>query len=322
MSDVRRWSDDHPGHFPITVILDKKQGFSENGHGRAPHDLDALVSSVLGGKLFTPRDLKRFSGKSGGLRAAVGQSGWPTVSSLSGRVILVLNGSRNEWLNRYANSRKDNAKIFISPATNGQNDISGTVSGMNSKASSYVVMNNMSSSNKKWSREVIKHKHIGRVWGNDNQTFNQQLAHGSNISAYYKFKSQKDSDGYRIRPFAKSNASSMFVGYSENNLKGNIVCTFNISHALTMNFKKTKVCENDEIRSVSLLNIKQGKVVELYDNPDRKTNDDYIIIRSRRNNSGWVNLNSLEQHQYNSRVNVTFYHDNGLNGKVSSIKVR
>ena len=322
LNDVRRWSDDHPGHFPITIILDKKQGFSDRGRGREPSDLDSLVSNVLGSKLYTPKDLKHFTGKNGGLRHAVSQAGWPTTLSLSGKIILVLNGSRNEWLNHYANARKDNAKIFISPATNGQNDITGTVSGMNSTASSYVVMNNMSSSNKKWSREVLKNNHIGRVWGNDGQKFEQQIAHGSNISAYYKYKTTKDTDGYRIRPFVSQQAETMFVGYSENNLKGNIVCTFNISRSLTMNFKKSDVCENDEIRSVSLLNMKRGRLVELYDSPSSSTNDDFIIIRSRTNDSRWININNLEQNQYNSRVNATFYRDNGLNGKVSSIKVK
>ena len=321
LNDVRRWSDDNPDHFPVTIILDKKQGFSDGGHGREPHDLDNLVNNVFGSKLYTPSMLKQFTGRGGSLRDAVAQSGWPTASSLSGKIVLVLNGTANEWLNEYANARRDNAKIFISPATNGQNDITGTVSGMNGTASGYVVMNNMSSSDRRWSRKVVEQNHIGRVWGNDGQSFDQQLANGSNISAYYNYGGQRDTDGYRVRPFASSKAATMFVGYSGDDLDGNIVCSFDISHAQTINFKDRDICENDEIRSVSLLNMRTGKQVELYDSPSRSTNDDYITIYSRQNNQGWVDIDDLERSQYNSKVNVTFYDDNGLSGKVSSIKV-
>lgn len=321
LNDVRRWSNDNPDHFPITIILDKKQGFSDEGDGREPHDLDNLVSNIFGSKLYTLSQLKQFTGRGGSLRDAVAQSGWPTASALAGKVILVLNGSANEWLSEYANARRDNAKIFISPATNGQNDITGTVSGMNGVASGYVVMNNMSSSNRKWSRKVVEQNHIGRVWGNDGQSFDQQLANGSNISAYYDYTSNKDTDSYRVRPFASSKAATMFVGYSGDDLEGNIVCSFDISGSQTINFKSKDICENDEIRSVSLLNMSTGKQVELYDSPDRSTNDDYIRIYSRQNNMGWVDIGDLEKSQYNSKVNVTFYRDNGLSGKVSSIKV-
>ncbi|WP_191974387.1 Ca2+-dependent phosphoinositide-specific phospholipase C [Pseudomonas protegens] len=61
LNDVKNWSENHPGHFPITVILDKKQGWSKESSGRTPKDFDELVTRVFQGKLYTPRTWPRTS---------------------------------------------------------------------------------------------------------------------------------------------------------------------------------------------------------------------------------------------------------------------
>ncbi|MGY0216627.1 Ca2+-dependent phosphoinositide-specific phospholipase C [Endozoicomonadaceae bacterium StTr2] len=201
LSDVKQWSDNHPGHFPVTIILDKKQGWSGSGDQRTPTDLDNLVSRVLGSKLFTPYDLKVFTGQGGSLRDAVAQRGWPAASALQGKIILVLNGHRNQTLKDYANERRLSGKIFISPETNDQGDITGKVGGMDDSSSAYVVMNNMSSGEKNWSDNVKAKNHIGRVWGNDGESFYNQLSRDTHLSAYYDYHDQTSAAGYRIRPF-------------------------------------------------------------------------------------------------------------------------
>ena len=199
LKDVKYWSDNHPGHFPVTIILDKKQGWSGKNEKRRPRDLDTLVSRVFGNKIFTPSNLKSF-GRGGSLRESVAASGWPTARALQGRVILVLNGHRNQTLRDYVKERKYTSKIFVSPETNDQNDITGKVGGMDSSTSSFVVMNNMSKGDKNWSDDVYRQKHIGRVWGNDGQSFSNQISRKTHLSAYYNYYNQ-GAAGYRIRPF-------------------------------------------------------------------------------------------------------------------------
>ncbi|WP_202908053.1 hypothetical protein [Pseudomonas chlororaphis] len=55
LNDIKLWSDSHPGHFPITLILDKKQGWSKESSGRTPKDFDDLVSRIFQGKLYPGR---------------------------------------------------------------------------------------------------------------------------------------------------------------------------------------------------------------------------------------------------------------------------
>ncbi|MBC2654126.1 hypothetical protein H7A76_01605 [Pseudomonas sp. MSSRFD41] len=201
LNDIKHWSDGHPGHFPITVILDKKQGWSKASSGRTPQDFDDLVSRIFQGKLYTPQELASHIGSSAGaLQSNLKGKSWPTASQLQGKVLLVLNHSENQKLSQYAEARTSSAKVFISPLTNGQNDVSGEVSGMSAQSSGYVAMNNMGKGDKKWATQAFAYSHIGRVWGDDGVSFAQHIAEQINLSAYYKFAEQ-GAGGFRIRPF-------------------------------------------------------------------------------------------------------------------------
>lgn len=202
LNDIKLWSDSHPGHFPITLILDKKQGWSKESSGRTPKDFDDLVSRIFQGKLYTPGDLAQHLGVSSStLQGSLKGKSWPTASQLQGKVLLVLNHSENQKLSQYAEARTTSAKVFISPVTNGQNDVSGEVSGMSRTSSGYVAMNNMGKGDKQWAAQAFAYSHIGRVWGDDGVSFTQHIAEKVNLSAYYKFAEAKDGNGYRIRPF-------------------------------------------------------------------------------------------------------------------------
>lgn len=202
LNDIKKWSDSHPGHFPITVILDKKQGWSKESSGRTANDFDNLVGEVFQDKLYTPGNLAQHIGAStGALQGSLKGKSWPTASQLQGKVLLVLNHSENQKLSQYAEARTSSAKVFISPVTNGQNDVSGEVSGMSKQSSGYVAMNNMGKGDKKWAAQAFAYSHIGRVWGDDGVSFAQHIQEKVNLSAYYKFAEAKDGNGYRIRPF-------------------------------------------------------------------------------------------------------------------------
>ncbi|KPC53825.1 Ca2+-dependent phosphoinositide-specific phospholipase C [Amantichitinum ursilacus] len=201
LNDIKAWSDANAGHFPITVILDKKQGWSKASSQRTPADLDELVGNIFGNALFTPADLANYVGSSKALQTDIAGKTWPTPNVLAGKILLVLNHTENQRLSEYAEARGANAKIFISPVTNGQNDINGTVSGMSAQASAWVAMNNMSNGDKAWAVQTNAAGHLGRVYGDDGVSFTQHIGEQIHLSAYYDFASNKDGNGYRIRPF-------------------------------------------------------------------------------------------------------------------------
>ena len=77
---VVNWSDDNPGHAPITVLLDSKDNLRDN---LSPDEgnlgrLNAMLRSVIGAKMYW----------------ASGFRGWAQVSDLSDKIIIVLSGDR------------------------------------------------------------------------------------------------------------------------------------------------------------------------------------------------------------------------------------
>jgi len=89
------WSDRHPGHVPIFVLVEPKTQTVVLDPTLLPWDaaavdrLDAEVRSVLGAKdLLVPDQVR---GRSPTLRDAVVGRGWPTLRTARGRIALVLN---------------------------------------------------------------------------------------------------------------------------------------------------------------------------------------------------------------------------------------
>ncbi|GHE68086.1 lipoprotein [Streptomyces longispororuber] len=86
LADLRAWHDAHPGHRPVLLKIELKDGFQAR-HGRGPADLDALLRTGLGDALYRPGDLA-----TGGqtLDAAVRAKGWPGRSALAGKFVVEL----------------------------------------------------------------------------------------------------------------------------------------------------------------------------------------------------------------------------------------
>ncbi len=94
---TRRWSEAHPGHVPIFILIEPKNDdidftidptlrrFDPAGVDR----LDAAVRSALGRQLITPDSVR---GTAKTLRGAVlGRRGWPPLSKTRGKVLVALN---------------------------------------------------------------------------------------------------------------------------------------------------------------------------------------------------------------------------------------
>ncbi len=95
LSVLGAWSNRHPGHVPIFVLIEPKTQTLVFDSTLVPWDaaaverLDAQVRSVLGPKdLLVPDQVR---GRSRTLRDAVVGRGWPTLRATRGRIALVLN---------------------------------------------------------------------------------------------------------------------------------------------------------------------------------------------------------------------------------------
>ncbi|MDN3295256.1 phosphatidylinositol-specific phospholipase C domain-containing protein [Streptomyces ficellus] len=86
LADIRAWHDAHPGHRPILLKIELKDGFQSKS-GRGPAALDALLTARLGDALFRPADLAR--GRAD-LDTAVRADGWPARSAMAGKFVVEL----------------------------------------------------------------------------------------------------------------------------------------------------------------------------------------------------------------------------------------
>ncbi|MEV4435812.1 phosphatidylinositol-specific phospholipase C domain-containing protein [Streptomyces sp. NPDC049585] len=86
LADIRAWHDAHPGHRPVLLKVEMKDGFNANS-GRGPAELDALLTSALGDALYRPADL---AGGHADLDTAVRAGGWPSRAALQGRFVVEL----------------------------------------------------------------------------------------------------------------------------------------------------------------------------------------------------------------------------------------
>lgn len=94
LAEIRAWSDAHPGHVPITILINAKDGPGLPGGVRpaafdaAAFDaLDAEIRAELTGKLITPDDVQ---GDYPTLREAVLGGNWPRLRAARGHILFAL----------------------------------------------------------------------------------------------------------------------------------------------------------------------------------------------------------------------------------------
>ncbi|MCX5375112.1 phosphatidylinositol-specific phospholipase C domain-containing protein [Streptomyces sp. NBC_00091] len=104
LSDIRSWHDAHPGHRPIVLKLELKDGFAAN-LGRGPAELDTLLNSKLGDALYRPGQL---AAGHPDLDTAARAGAWPSRSAMAGKFLVELipgtleegNSSDKLWTDR------------------------------------------------------------------------------------------------------------------------------------------------------------------------------------------------------------------------------
>jgi hypothetical protein len=86
LADMRAWHDAHPGHRPVLIKVEMKDGFYDKA-GRGPDELDALLREKLGDALLRPSDV---TGRHANLDEAVGSTGWPSRDAMAGKFLFEL----------------------------------------------------------------------------------------------------------------------------------------------------------------------------------------------------------------------------------------
>lgn len=120
LSQVRAWSDAHPGHVPILILLNAKEGQPSLPGGVTPlpfdektfDALDAEIRDVFGpDRLITP-DLVQ--GRKATLREAVLAGGWPTLEAARGKVFFALDeGPAKVAIYRGARASLEGRAMFV-----------------------------------------------------------------------------------------------------------------------------------------------------------------------------------------------------------------
>jgi len=82
LEEIALWSDAHPGHLPITVLVEAKGRLRLEDVLR----LDALVAGKLGERLYTPAEMLGGYADFGQLR---GMNGYPLLSAVLGKIIVI-----------------------------------------------------------------------------------------------------------------------------------------------------------------------------------------------------------------------------------------
>jgi hypothetical protein len=128
LQQVRTWSLAHPGHIPIFILVETKQGHPDpNSHLTEPEPftsatfdaLDAEVRSVFASsELITPDDVR---GSYDTLNEAVLAENWPTLASARGKVIFLLD-QHNVGPVYLAGHPSLRGRVFFTNADPGQPD--------------------------------------------------------------------------------------------------------------------------------------------------------------------------------------------------------
>jgi hypothetical protein len=96
---LRRWSDAHPGHHPIFVMIEPKDSVAGPLILERMSAMEAEIRAVFPEELLVTPDLVR--GGAASLEEAVTTTGWPTLGEVRGRTMFFLNCAR-EWCVSYA----------------------------------------------------------------------------------------------------------------------------------------------------------------------------------------------------------------------------
>jgi hypothetical protein len=124
----------------------------------------------------------------------------------------------------------------------------------------------------------------------------------------------------RMRIGSPSEIVPLVSFYEGNNGTQNKTCDVNLFTRMVDFTSNSLGCDNDEARSLILSFAKAGTVLDAFDDPDCTTNDDWTRIVVKRDLGRKV-IGTFQYSFEDADVDVDFHPDNGLDGKVSCIRI-
>lgn len=100
----------------------------------------------------------------------------------------------------------------------------------------------------------------------------------------------------------------------------NKVCELPVTPGATTVFQGHPQCDNDEARSLTLLDVPAGLQLKLFDNPDGEEQDDWVEIRSKAAIVSET-VDTLERSAETAGLSIVYHRNNGLDGKVSRLEI-
>ncbi|MCH9692252.1 MAG: hypothetical protein K0U59_09380 [Gammaproteobacteria bacterium] len=115
---------------------------------------------------------------------------------------------------------------------------------------------------------------------------------------------------------------SFITLYEGNDGSQNIVCTIDFNESKTINFQSDALgCDNDEARSAILFMVPAGTLFIVYDSPSGSREDDFTIVRIKQDIPLTYTINSFEGNVNDNYIEMQYFRNNGLDGKISSITI-
>ena len=131
LNQVKTFSDTHPGHVPIAILIEGKEDILPSAAGitfveplpfdaALLDDLDAEIRSVFTeDRLFTPDDLR---GTHSSLSDAVTTDGWPTLGEMRGKVMFMMDNEGAMKSNYLAGHPALEGRVLFTSGTPGAPD--------------------------------------------------------------------------------------------------------------------------------------------------------------------------------------------------------
>ncbi len=109
LAALKGWSDTHPGHHPLAVMLEVKDPWDANdGDAYLAQLEDELVSVWPRERLVTPDDVQ---GDADNVRDGLAAQGWPTLGEVRGKALFVLHAG-DEYRGRYVEGGTEGKLLF------------------------------------------------------------------------------------------------------------------------------------------------------------------------------------------------------------------
>ncbi len=183
LSQVETWCAGNQGHLPLTVFLDKKEGW---GDERSPADLDELIRRRISTeRLFTPFDLQYAYPD---LRTAAANGAWLPSEELRDRCLFVLTGGAllapNATLHEYVEQRGRGAALFVAPQVSREEHVTKIPSHFDPRSAKSVVFYNFEAGTERIAELIHQIGCVSRVFGlDDAKSFARMAEAGVNFIA-------------------------------------------------------------------------------------------------------------------------------------------